>query len=344
MSQSKTIWLFVLAVLITALVVGGVVYFGQQNILKDKEDEAKRAQERIAELESQLAQFQESQNSQNKLQVPQIQDWKTYTNEDLGIDIMYPDTIFKVSTTSSELYHEMSNFHQKSNKDGSDLGLAKDMRISFDQKVDQNCANLEKTLKDSGVQFAFQNIKGIKYDTGVEGEGVVSYCVQDNKGKDILLISRYYLSEAYSTEITKEADFINSDAQSQLFDLMLQTMKIKDYDISGLTYENTKYKFTLKFPDSWKGYVAGDKQKDWGKNGKSDSVEFAFGSDAPLLTISMLTKDQWKKIKLLSDAPTLIAEDTKNSYVYSVSQTAKDDTSTQRLSVLKNIIASFELE
>lgn len=342
MSQSKTIWLFSVAIVATALIVGGIVYFGQQNMLNEKEEEAKAAKLRVSELETQLTEFQQAQTTtQNKLQVPPIQDWKTYSNEELSMDIMYPDTLFKIDAENNELYHQMQSFTLKSLEDGTTGELAKDMQISLSQDVDQNCEYLAKEMQESGVEFVFQNIKGIKYDSGAEGRGVVTYCIQDNKKKDIAIIRRFYINETYAAELAQQTDYINSQAQSQLFDLMLQTIKIKDYDISGLGYENETYGFTLKFPQIWTGYAAKEVEGDATKTGE---ISFNFAADDPLFTVSVFTKAQWNKAKDKdTNLETVIKEGAKYVFTYSSIETpATADKA--KFDAIKDIIASFELK
>ncbi len=342
MSQSKTIWLFSIAIIATALIVGGIVYFGQQNILISKEEESRQAKQRITELETQLAQFQQAQqNQQSKLQVPAVQDWKTYSNETIGMDIMYPDTLFKIDEENDELYHQMQAFKLKSLEDGTEGELAKDMQISLNQEVEQDCEYLAENVKSTGVEFVFQNIKGIKYDVGAEGSGVVTYCIQDNKGKDIALIRRFYINETYAAELATQNDYINSQAQGQLFDLMLQTVKIKDYDVSGLNYENETYGFTLKFPQIWAGYVVKEDKKD---TTKTESIAFNFATDKPLFTISVFTKAQWNKIKDKdTNLENVIKEGTKYVFTYS-SIEAPVTADKAKFDAIKDIIASFELK
>lgn len=73
---------------------------------------------------------------------------------------------------------------------------------------------------------------------------------------------------------------------------MLQTVKIEDYDVSGLNYENETYGF--KFPQIWAGYSA---KEDEGDATKTGEVLFGFATDDPLLTVSVFTKAQWNKAK-----------------------------------------------
>ncbi len=342
MSQSKIIGLFSVAIIATALIVGGIVYFGQQNILSQKEEEAKIAKQRVIELEAQLTQFQQAQTAQQgKLQVPPIQDWKTYSNEDLSMDIMYPDTLFKVDTENNELYHQMQAFKLKNTEDSADSEFAKDMQISFSQETDQNCDYLKENMGDIGTEFVFQNVKGVKYDVGAEGRGVVTYCIKDNKAKDIAIIRRFYINETYSPELTQQADYINSQAQGQLFDLMLQTVKIKDYDVSGLNYENETYGFILRFPQIWLGYAVKEDKKD---TTKTESIAYNFGTDKPLFTISVFTKAQWNKVKDKdTNLETVIKEGAKYVFTYSNIETPVT-ADKAKFDAIKDIIASFELK
>jgi len=350
MNQTKTILLFAIAVIVTAFIVGGAVYFGQQRILNQKQEEAIRSQERIAELESQLQQIQKSQESQqnqeDQFQLPAIKDWKTYSNEEMGFSIMYPDNVFLLDEEKNTLYHELKNFHLINEKDGSSTELAKDIEISFDQKVEQDCSYFEKNLGNDGIEFNFQIIKGVKYDIGAEGRGVVSYCIKDNNNKYIMLIRRFYINEFYSSDLQNQKDYISGDIQSQLFDLMLQTMSIKDYDVSGLNYTNAKYKFILKFPLSWLGYTEKTEEVQWarGDENKIDSITFSFGSDQPLLRILVFTKSQYQRLKALEPLPELIKQGARYAFTYSIDETQTSDISKQRLSAIKNIISSFDFE
>ena len=112
-------------------------------------------------------------------------------------------------------------------KDGSDLGLAKDISIIFKKENEKGCNWLETGLglKSLGVPFIFKNIKGVKYETGAEGEGVIYYCVKNKENKNIFLIERWFLNNSYSTELAKQKDYINNQKQEEVFNQILSTFK-----------------------------------------------------------------------------------------------------------------------
>jgi hypothetical protein len=117
----------------------------------------------------------------------------------------------------------LKKFHKYSAKDGSDLGLAKDIIISFQRDL-AKCSE----MRDFGISaesFEFKNITGLKYETGAEGEGVIYYCAQNDKNEDIFLIERWFLGESYSTELPEQEDFISLSEQEKLFDQIISTFE-----------------------------------------------------------------------------------------------------------------------
>lgn len=164
---------------------------------------------------------------------------KTYKNEALGFEVKYPANIFQLDSANAILKHTLKNFHKYSLKDGSDLGLADDIKIVF-KKDTKYCDEIEVSLEGVGVPFEIGNLKGIKYGMGAEGEGVVDYCVQDSQGKNIFLIERFFLLEAWSIELPNQPDYFSPAKQEELFNQIISNFRfIKETGFCGTsTYGN----------------------------------------------------------------------------------------------------------
>jgi hypothetical protein len=150
---------------------------------------------------------------------------KTYKNDTLDFEVTYPGDIFVLDSGSATLTHTLKNFHKYSLKDGADLGLAEDMKIVFKKDISE-CDNADNAMEELAEPFMSGSLKGLKYETGAEGEGMVLYCFRSDVGENIFLIARYFLSEAWSTELLKQADFIFSQKQTEIFDNILASFKL----------------------------------------------------------------------------------------------------------------------
>jgi hypothetical protein len=146
-------------------------------------------------------------------------------NTSLRFEAEYPGDILKLDAANSILTHTLKSFHKYSLKDGADLGLAEDIKIIFKRDINE-CDNADNTIEELGEPFVSGDLKGLKYEMGTEGEGVIFYCFRSDAGENIFMIARYFLSEAWSTELSEQTDFIPLRKQAEIFNAILASFKL----------------------------------------------------------------------------------------------------------------------
>lgn len=136
-------WMLIVSVIIVAILVGAVIYSGQQSIVKTKDEDLKKSESRISELSSQLTQMQEY----IKTNLAQKEEPKSeniiYTNSDNGFSMEFPKTWEKYTTKDRKL-----NF--------SAVGSANSIDFYFDENSPIfNIAMIDKTIWDSVKDLSY---------------------------------------------------------------------------------------------------------------------------------------------------------------------------------------------
>ncbi len=98
-NSAPNLKILIMSILITALFVGGIVFYGQQRIVNKNKQELEQSQQSMKELKTQLEQLQTALNQSNQ---PQIQGTKYY-NEKYGFTIIIPDTWDQYESKESKM-------------------------------------------------------------------------------------------------------------------------------------------------------------------------------------------------------------------------------------------------
>jgi len=149
--------------------------------------------------------------------------------------------------------------------------------------------------------------------------------------------------EKNSLEIVKLQDQINQLKQNTSVEpVQIGTSTESVSQSKEITYTNSIYNFSLKFPQTWKGYVVKNRTLNWGSLGTSDSIDFGFPSQDSLFNISVHTKNQWQKIQgMEGPKPTYLGENKLYVFGYGSAQDAKNSEIIERMKEIKSIIQTF---
>jgi type II secretory pathway pseudopilin PulG len=94
--SSKNIWIIIASIVITALIVGGVVYVWQKSNIKSTEQSL---QQQISALETQLSELKENPTNNNQqtgkstVDTKTTNNWQLYEDKTVGFSLKYPKDI-----------------------------------------------------------------------------------------------------------------------------------------------------------------------------------------------------------------------------------------------------------
>lgn len=112
-----------------------------------------------------------------------------------------------------------------------------------------------------------------------------------------------------------------------------------------IVYKNSKYGFSLTFPQTWKGYATKSRTLNWGLFGTSDSVDFGFSVQDSLFNISVHSKKQWQQINSEEGPkPAYLGENSQYVFGYATAQYAANDTINARMAEIPDIVKTFKLQ
>ncbi len=170
-----------------------------------------------------------------------------------------------------------------------------------------NKKNIEKSNgRKKATLIAYLFVFGIMLSGCTGGEDKITKTDLINLKSDLIDEMNQKLAEntvAIKDELKKQAE------------ASIPTTTIVVATTTWSEYINTKYGFTISFPDTWKGYAVKERKLSWGTNGSSNSIDFMLNNDIKMFNITMLTKKQWAAISKL-DGQKLTLLDENNTYVF----------------------------
>ena len=137
---------------------------------------------------------------------------------------------------------------------------------------------------------------------------------------------------------------------AQIVKINIQNRVASEMNQAGMedwqNYENADYKFSLVFPDDWKGFKTTERTFDWGTIGKSKSLDFGFPKkDAEIFNIAFVQKKQFKKLQNSGEPfGTYLGENSDVVFVLNQEKYSTDENTAKLLSEVSGIIKSFKVE
>lgn len=164
---------------------------------------------------------------------------------------------------------------------------------------------------------------------------------EDKITKADLINLKSDLADEMNQKLAENAAAIKEELKKQV-EASIPTTTSEIDKSTWTEYINTKYGFTISFPDTWKGYTVKERKLNWGTNGSSNSVDFILNNDIKMFNITMLSKKQWTAIsKLEGSKPTLLEENETNVFAYTRAQDFGDLISFAK--DIEEIVKTFKL-
>jgi hypothetical protein len=219
----------------------------------------------------------------NRIETVDTKDWKTYKDEEQGIEFKYPKN-FTLDESSSgvSLMHEVSFKHL----DPCDLrdGMHElDSITDFNAKLQLLPANAEGAVKKTYAspadviknnkpilsegfveEYSAGDLKGFKIRLGAEGCGIETYYFEISS-KQTLVVERHFDSTRTfgvigvnnqfktSAQILALPQIISPENEMEMFDLVLSSVEVSSsVDVTGWkTYKSSNYGFEFMYPKDW---------------------------------------------------------------------------------------------
>jgi hypothetical protein len=112
--------------------------------------------------------------------------------------------------------------------------------------------------------------------------------------------------------------------------------------LDGISYANDEYGFSLTLPKAWEGYTVNKREFEL-SIGLVPSLDFGFKDQESVFNVSMYTLAQWETIvKEEGPLPAEIGKNAKYVFAYSPAQDAANETMSERLNEVSDIVDTFK--
>lgn len=154
----------IVAVVVTALVAGGLTYSWQKKQADDKVKEvekvAQEASAKASELEQKLTEEQRKAEEQAKQVAEAPQEWVNYTSTNYNLSFFYPKG-WKIEDTISDQVGEVSGISLTPPNMGEDVLWGMQIYKSSDTTVDKLIADIGKQFTDRKVEKEKISVNGL---------------------------------------------------------------------------------------------------------------------------------------------------------------------------------------
>lgn len=258
--SSKNIWIIIVAVIITALIVGGGVYVWQRSNLQNTEQ---GLQQRIDSLEHQMKLLQQSKGQDNNETVPLTeidsdktktdssltsidQTWNLYTNHKYGFSINVPKKMFHGSGSKCEWktdsYRPKGGIVPVKIFEGENIYISSEYFYELTGESERN--DIHYYSRCDKVNNSFSYLRDDKYFQQQSWEFVIKNISSDSELEN-------FIKERYGSGCKLSSK--NPSSQSGIFDVSIQG--------DGKDLEETKCR--LNYMTVLKYYPAKNKAVSW---------------------------------------------------------------------------------
>jgi hypothetical protein len=323
----------ILTVVITALLVGGGTYVmvqdqAEEQITKVVQETTsniqKQAQVQLETLNKKVEELELFAKEEAKKENLGLATWQTYINEEYDYSFQYPSDWLEPEVEPGRFEGEIFGTSlQRIGLGGTTSYEGEDGRKYY---VNIYPYKSPEEISDKIVEFPMTSVKARATINGhkamvIDSGGMCAY-------KYLLLFDEEYFISIFLNCGGESIENI-SIAYDMLYSIKFLNSVTSDWQV----YNNSKYNFSITFPENWEGYQFEE---------KDNAVEFGFKED-DIFLISAMLPGEWEILKNeTGPKPKYITENEDYVFVYSGSHDNKEE-NWDAAKKTESIIKTFKL-